>query len=191
MRRIKKILAFSFFASFLSLIVISCTNKETTETTTTTSTVKVDSSITDTLSSGTRTLKNNIAAKSYYYKNLATFEKGKTTFELEDLANMTNKEISLVVLYEANAPWAEVFKSGIFEITGDDQMNGLMESYDLEIIKQFAIDGSYEGIVMEPKSILQNPIEAAREVSMVDHVLMVHIKEVPIITNTNTADTEK
>ncbi|MFT5647420.1 MAG: hypothetical protein ACI976_002110 [Aureispira sp.] len=185
MKRIKTLLVFSFFTTFLSLIVISCTNDKTPDT------VKVDSSSTPTLSLGTRTVKKNIAAKSYYYKNLVTFEKGATTFELEDWANLINKKISLIVLYEAHAPWAEVFKPGKLEITGNDQMNGLMESYNLEIIKQFAINDSNEGIVMVPKSILENPIETARKISMVDHVLMVHIKEVPTPTNIATSGTEK
>lgn len=190
MKRIKILSVFSFLISFSSLFLISCTNSEATDTTITT-TVKVDSSITDTISSGTRTVKKKIAAESYYYKNLVTFEKGKTTTKLEDLANLTDKKVNLVVLYEADAPWAQIFNSGAFEITGNDQMNALMTSYNLQIIQQFAIDDSNEGIVMEPTVILNNPIETAREVSMVDHVLMVHIKEVPNTINKVTADTEK
>jgi hypothetical protein len=186
MKRIKTVLTFSFFASFLSLIVISCTstNDETTSTTDI-ATVRINSPIKDTRNA------NKIAAKSYYYKNLVTLEKGKTTFELDDLANLVNKKVHFVVLYKADAPWAEIFQSGEFEITGDDQMNGLMAAYDLKIIKRFTIDGSNEGIVMEPKSILENPIEAALKVSMVEHVLMVNIKEVPTTTTTLTVDTEK
>lgn len=190
MKRIKTLLVWSFFASFLSLIIVSCTNETTTNTTNTT-TVTSDSSIADTSAMGTRTVKKKVAAKSYYYKNLASFEKGKTTLELEDLADLTDKKVSLVVLYEANAPWAEIFNSGKFEITGDDHMNGLMQSYNLQIIQQFAIDQANEGIVMEPKLTLENPIEAARELSMVEYVLMVHVKEVPKSTSTVTADTEK
>lgn len=190
MKHIKILLIFGFFASFLSLTTVSCTNNETTDTTSAT-TVKADSSIADTSSLGTRTVKNKVAAKSYYYNNLASFKKGKATLELEDLASLAGKKVSLVVLYEANAPWAEFFNSGKFEVTGNDHMNGLMDSYNLQITQQFAIDDANEGIVMEPKTALENPIEAAREVSMVDHVLMVHLKEVPTSTNTVTADTEK
>ena len=192
MKRIKNLLIFSFFASFLSLGIISCTNNEDYKNTIdTTTTTIVDSSVIKTLSLGTRAVKKQIAAKSYYYKNLATFEKGQATFELEDLANWTDKKVNLVILYEANAPWAEILNLGEFEITGDDLMNGLMEPYDLEIIKQFTIDGSNKGIVMEPKSNLKNPSEVAREVSMVDHVLMVHLKKVPTATNLVTVDIEK
>jgi len=95
------------------------------------------------------------------------------------------------VLYETNAPWAEIFNSGKFEITGDDHLNGLMESYNLQIIQQFAIDDANEGIVMQPTVILDDPVEAAREISMVDHVLMVHVKEIPASTNAAIADTEE
>lgn len=187
MKPIKILLVFSFL---FSLILISCTNNEAADTTTTT-TAKSDSSITDTISSGTRTVKKKIAAESYYYKNLVTFEKGKTSTKLEELANLVDTKVNLVVLYEADAPWAQIFNSGAFEITGNDQMNTLMESYNLQIIQQFAIDDSNEGIVMEPTLMLKNPIETAREVSMVEHVLMVHIKEVPSDTSKVTADTEK
>jgi hypothetical protein len=190
MKRIKILLVFSILASFFSLTVVSCSNNDTTvAATTTTTTAKADSSITDTFSLETRTLKKNIAAKSYYYKTLASFEKGITKSDLEELANLVGKKVSLVVLYEANAPWAETFNSGNFEITGDDQMNGLMASYDLQIVQQFSIDASNKGIVMEATTTLENPIEAAREVSMVDHVLMVNIKEVP--ATIVTADSEK
>jgi len=181
----KRILTFSFFTCFLSWSAISCTNNGTIKTTTTaTTTSKVDSSII-----GTRNA-NKIAAKSYYYKNLARLEKGKITLESDDWTNVIDKKIHFVVLYKANAPWAEVFKSGIFDITGNDEMNGLMASYDLKIIKQFSIDPSNEGIVIEPKIILENPIEAALKISMVEYVLLVNIKEVPT-TNTTTVDPEK
>lgn len=197
MKRLKNLLVFSFFASFLSVAVVSCSSNETTNTTdlaatnTTTAVAKIDSSITDTIISGTRDVKQNIAAKSYYYKNLASFEKGETKTRLEDLANLADKKVSLVVLYEAGAPWAEIFHSGNFEITGDDQMNGLMASYNLQITAQFVINDSNEGIVMEPNEMLENPLEAARELSMVDHVLMVNLKEVPSTENTATVNTEK
>lgn len=192
MKRTKTLLVSSFFASFLSLVIFSCSNNEKTDAdTNTTSTVQVDSSVVDTISSNTRTVKKKIAAESYYYKTLVTFEKGKTTFELDDLPDWTNKKVNLVVLYEANAPWAEIFHSGTLEITGNDQMNTLMDSYSLQIIKQFNIDDSNEGIVMEPTLMLANPIETAREVSMVDHVLMVNIKEVPTVKSKVTADAEK
>ncbi|WP_052595132.1 hypothetical protein [Aureispira sp. CCB-QB1] len=189
MKRIKTLLVFAVFASLLSLVVVACTNNEASNTTDTTT--KADSSIIDTSTLGTRTVKKKVAAKAYYYKSLASFEKGKVSLELEDLASLADKKVSLVVLYEANAPWAQIFSSGEFSITGDDHLNGLMESYNLQIIQQFAIDDANEGIVMEPKEILEDPIEAAREVSMVEHVLMVHVKEVPESTSTAIADTEK
>jgi hypothetical protein len=191
MKRINFLLISSFFASFLSLFVISCSNNATTDTVDNNTTVKADSSVTDTIAAGTRTIKKKIAAESYYYKNLITVENGMITSKLKDLANLADKKVNLVVLYEADAPWAQIFNSGAFEITGDDQLNTLMEYYGLQIIQQFAIDASNEGIVMEPISLLENPIETAREVSTVEHVLMVHIKEIPTAKNKVTTDTEK
>lgn len=190
MKRVKTLMVFFLLTSFLSLTVVSCTNNEE-ETKTTNTTTTSDSSIVDTSSLGTRTVTKKISAQAYYYKSLASFSKGAATLELDDLATLADKKVSLVVLYESNAPWAEVFNSGKYEITGNDHLNGLMESYNLEITQQFAIDDENEGIIMQPKENLDDPIEVAREVSMIDHVLMVHLKEVPPATSTVTADTEK
>jgi hypothetical protein len=55
-----------------------------------------------------------------------------------------------------------------------------METYQLEIVKQFDLDDDNEGFVLEHiGELLDNPIEMARELSMVDYVFMVHIKEIP------------
>ena len=74
MKRIKNLLVFSFLASFSSLIAVSCSSNETTDTAstvvkTTETIAKVDSSINDTISLGTRTVKKQIAAKSYLQSN--------------------------------------------------------------------------------------------------------------------------
>lgn len=190
MKHLTNLLSFGFIVLLISLSTVSCTN-ETPPNNHITS-IKTDTSVTDSSELKTRALKKKIASKAYYYKSLASFANGKATLSLNDLASLEGKEVNLVVLYEANAPWAKVFNSGKFGITGNDILNGLMESYELQIIQQFAIDDANEGIVMEAKTKLDNPVETARELSMVDHVLMVHVKEIPQTQNSmETADTEK
>lgn len=185
MKSIVKLITLSSIL-FLLFNLTNCTNKQ--------KEYKKISSISPKLDlpqTKTRAIKKKVAAKAYYYRNLASISKGKSDLSLKDIANIKDKKINLVVLYQANAPWAHIFSTGRFEITGDDRLNGLMESYDLEIIQQFVIDDSNEGIVIEAKTQLDNPVEMAREISMVDHVLMVHIKELPELQEEGTANREK
>lgn len=127
----------------------------------------------------TRSSKKKVAARAYYHKNIVSFSKGKPTIDLKTIADLTNTPVNLVVLYEARAPWAQIFKSGVLEITGNQKLNRILDTYGLQITQQFAIDNSNEGIVMEPLTSLEDPLKTAQDISEVDHVLMVHIKELP------------
>lgn len=185
MKNLKQILSFSFVLLTVFFLATSCADQADNNKMTTDSTGEDNSK-----NLNTRALKKKkVESKAYYYKSLASFKKGETNVDLSTLADLQGKQVNLVVLYDATAPWAEIFSEGEFSITGDDQLNGLMASYELEIIQQFALDAENEGIVMEPAATLENPIEAARELSMVDHVLMVEVKEVPAeAMETETAD---
>jgi hypothetical protein len=160
-------------------MVVSCSSDQT---------ATADANTTDVESTeiNTRSAANKISAKAYYYTDLATFKEGFADTELTTLAKLEGKNVNLVVLYEADAPWAEVFNTGRYEETGNDTFNGLMESYSLEIVQQFAIDEDNEGLVLEPNALLESPVEAARELSLVKNVLMVQIKEVPQEEDLNT-----
>ncbi len=136
----------------------------------------------------TRSTQQKIEAAAYHYKTLAAFRDGEVQ-HLADAANLAGKKVSVVVLYEALAPWAEAFSNGEYTTTGDDHLNGLMEVYSLAIVKRFAIDDENEGLVFEPSAMIDDPIAAAKDLSLIDHVLMVEIKEVPPAEEENsTAD---
>jgi hypothetical protein len=120
-----------------------------------------------------------VSSKSYYYNSLASFENGKADVDLNSLADIQGKQVKLVVLYESDAPWAEVFNTGRYTVTGNETFNELMESYDLSIVEQFEIDDENEGIVLETDVLLDAPIEVARKISHIDYVLIVQIKEIP------------
>jgi hypothetical protein len=133
-----------------------------------------------------------IAAEAYYYNSLATFTKGEIqkNMKLEDLGgDFEGKAVNLVVLYDTEAPWADVFNSGDVSKTGDDAFNELLGMYNLAIVKQFELDEMNEGLVLEPNASIDDPVEAAREISMIDYVMMVHVKEVPAEV-TETADND-
>jgi len=169
MKVLKNYLQLSLLA-LLAVMVVSCSSDQTETADANKSDVETEYS--------TRGIKSK-ANKVMGYASLATFEHGQAKLDLKDLASLEGKQVNLVVLYDAMAPWAETFNDGKYDSTGDDILNGLMQSYELEIIQQFAIDEENEGLVLEPSAKLDNPVEAARELSMVDHVLMVHVKEVP------------
>lgn len=172
MKILKNFLQYSFL-TMLAIMVVSCSSDQTD--TTAANTTDVENT-----ELGTRSVASKVEAKAYYFKSLASFADGTAKLDLKDLASLQGKQVNLVVLYEATAPWASVFATGKFDQTGNDKLNGLMASYDLSIVKQFAIDDENEGFVLEPNATLDNPIEAARELSLVDNVLMVHVKEVPM-----------
>lgn len=172
MKVIKNFLQYSFL-TVLAFMAVSCSSDQT-------DTSNASATDLENTNLSTRAVETKIEAKAYYFKSLASFADGQAKLDLKDLASLQGKQVNLVVLYEATAPWASVFATGKFDQTGNDKLNGLMASYDLSIVKQFAIDEENEGIVLEPNAALDNPIEAARELSLVDNVLMVHVKEVPM-----------
>ncbi len=171
MKKFNYLLSFSLIV-LMAVLTISCNNQKENE-------ALGQDIVIESNEIFTRSHVAKVESKAYFYKSLATFENGTTEVDINKLAELAGKQISLVVLYEADAPWAEVFKTGKFSITGDDNLNGLMESYELSIVEQFAIDESNEGFVLEGNSILDEPVEAARKISLVDHVLMVQVKETP------------
>lgn len=166
--------------TLLAVFAFTACNNKKAETTTTTTTTTTDA---------TKTRAAAGREKALDFKSLASFKKGQSQMNFEEFAGLQAKNVNLVVLYESNAPWAEVFNTGNTKSTGDDKLNGLLSSYELVISRQFELDDFNEGLVLEPNGELANPVEAAREISMIDHVLMVHVKEVPADDTTEeTAD---
>ncbi len=120
---------------FVSLLAGSCGDATTTSSDLTPAPAPTSEEVEEINTRGTQ---QQVAIKEYHYKTLAAFNKGQAEFSLNDLAALAGKQINLVVLYEARAPWAEIFNEGRFNTTGDDNLNGLMAAYNLEIVKQFA-----------------------------------------------------
>lgn len=158
---------------FMALFVgFSCTS-DNTETNT------VDSSDIESMELSTRGTAAKIISKAYRYKNIAVFENGTSALPITDLAQIKTNAINFVVLYDVSTPWAAVFSTGNYATTGNDAFNALMDSYQLEIIEQFEIDEENEAIVLDPIQTIDQPLEAARALSLVEGVLMVQLKEVP------------
>lgn len=122
--------------------------------------------------------KSNVAAQAYYYRTLGSCVKGATTLNRKALQE-TQQAVNLVLLYDASAPWAEIIGAGLPQLTGDKKLNAILDAYQLEITQKFAIDAKNKGLVLKPTVYLDDPVEPARLLSLIDHVLMVNIKEVP------------
>jgi hypothetical protein len=132
-----------------------------------------------------------VIASAYYYKTIASFKGGKNTTNIQAAVDLSNTKVNLVVMFESGATWAVPFASGDFSTTADDRFNGLMAEHGLAIAKHFEIDDMNEGLVLEPnKGNIANPVEAAREISMIESVLMVEVKEIPL-TEQNKATVSK
>lgn len=173
MKSFKNFLQFSFVIAIAAFMGVSCSSDQKENTTEAMPDIENTEGIT------TRAVQKKVDSKEYYYKSLAEFKKGQANIDLAQLADLQGKQVNFVVIYDAVAPWAAVFSEGNVKTTGDDMLNGLMESYELEIVKQFEIDEENEGFVLEPNESLENAVETAREISMVEHILMVQVKEVP------------
>jgi hypothetical protein len=162
---------YTIIACCTCLLLASCSNKE--------STIIKAPSLDAAALTNTRAAKKKVAAEAYYYRTLASFVNGSVTISDMDKYAPVVEEVNLVVLYEATAPWAELLEAGLPQATGNSHLNGLIESYQLEIIKQFSIDQNNKGLVLQAAESLNDPIETARRLSLIEHVLMVNIKEVP------------
>ena len=171
MKSFSKILSFNLLAIIVCSL-FSCNTDQNTQ-------IALHETIVDNIDIHTRGTAKKVSSKSYYYNSLASFENGKADVDLNSLADIQGKQVKLVVLYESDAPWAEVFNTGRYTVTGNETFNELMESYDLSIVEQFEIDDENEGIVLEADVLLDAPIEVARKISHIDYVLIVQIKEIP------------
>ncbi len=176
----KNLLSFSFvLAIFASFVFTSCSTDKTSNIASQAAGVSADNKTNRALQEVAVSAKKAVAAE-YSYKTLASFKNGVSTMDLAAVAALQNESVSLVVLYDSGAKWATNFNAGDFSKTGDDVLNGLMASYELAITKHFELDEFNEGIVLESaKGQVSNPVEAAREISMVDGVLMVEVKQTP------------
>lgn len=188
----RNLLNLSFvLAIFASFVFSSCSNDKAAQIASQAAQVNTNSNTSRALEAASS---ENAIAKEYNgYKTLAAFKNGKAQMDLATLANLENEAVSIVVLYETGAIWAKNFNAGDYSKTGNDIFNGLLESYELAITKHFELDEFNEGIVLESgKGQVSNPVEAAREISMVESVLMVEVKQAPKAdTKVETVSTDK
>jgi hypothetical protein len=120
----------------------------------------------------TRTIK-----KSPNFKAVASFEKGKCISGQNELEQLSNTDLSFIVFYDSNVEWANIFNSGVYEKTGDDNFNKILMEYKLVISEQRAYDESSEMLMIEPNQKLEKPDEVAKEISNINGVISVHIQK--------------
>lgn len=62
----------------------------------------------------------------------------------------------------------------------DSYIKTFMDVYDLKLISTFKIDEENSGFTLEAKKTLESPTEVAREISLIDNVLMIEVTHVPV-----------
>ena len=62
----------------------------------------------------------------------------------------------------------------------DSYIKTFMNVYDLKLISTFKIDEENSGFTLEPQKKLDFPREVAREISLIDNVLMIEIVHIPV-----------
>jgi hypothetical protein len=60
----------------------------------------------------------------------------------------------------------------------DSYIKTFMEVYDLKLISTFKIDEENSGFTLEAKKTIDFPTEVAREISLIDNVLMIEVAHV-------------
>ena len=61
----------------------------------------------------------------------------------------------------------------------DSYIKTFMDVYDLKLISTFKIDENNSGFTLEAKGVLEFPTEVAREISLIDNVLMIEVTHIP------------
>jgi hypothetical protein len=128
-----------------------------------------------------RALKQEVYPEIYNYPTIVSFAKGDLIGTYA--ASLEDKQISLSVVYDNDTPWAEVFKTGNIERTGSYEFNHLLAEHQLTIRNQFQIDGYNECIILDLNVTLPDIAKVCKEISLIDHVLVVNVKEWPSVKN--------
>lgn len=75
-----------------------------------------------------------------------------------------------------------VYYSGDLSLVMKDKnsyIKTFMEVYNLKLISSFKIDETNSGFTLEAQEVLDFPTEVAREMSLIDNVLMIEVRYVP------------
>lgn len=78
---------------------------------------------------------------------------------------------------EITVSFTVIYTGDLLKITNDNSaFKILLNTYNLEIQRQFKLDEENKGIVLAPVIPLAAPIEVGKEISLIDEVLMVEVQ---------------
>ena len=139
---------------------------------------------------GTRAL--NQRAIEMSYPSVASFKFGRLSADMAKGLDFADKRLSLVVLVETGTPWLAPLRQNLAR-TADDKFNGHLEAYQLKIAKYFSVEGKMEALVLEAQEALEPKmaLDAARDLSMIEGVEMVEVKEAPAADQPSPSETAK
>lgn len=112
-------------------------------------------------------------ANTKLYKSLSLVKKGNTE-SLASTAGMDSKTLKLVVLVENKAAWAAPLRNN--ELNVDANAAKILAKYNLSVSKFYGADETLDGVVIKCNESGMNLDEAAKELSLLEGVAVVHLK---------------
>lgn len=108
------------------------------------------------------------------FKTIGSFGKSATVSKLSVAADDDSKVYKFIILFNNTATWAAPLKENKLMVV--DDMNTILVKYHLVLDKWYDAQNGLEGLVVRANESGVNVLEAARELSKVSGVEVVHLK---------------
>jgi hypothetical protein len=115
-------------------------------------------------------------AQNERFRNLASFTNGTSdkVVAKAELPSADSKQYKLVVLFERNASWAAPLSQNKFAVA--DDMQKVLSKYNLSLAKYYGAENELDGLVLKFTNSSMTVVDAAKEISKVKGVKVVHLK---------------
>lgn len=130
---------------------------------------------------GSTMLKQDISsieeANADKYRSTVSFTDGKPqppvkSFELP--AGMRAQQVKLIVLFKRDANWAEPLRNNNLSVTG--AFDGALKKYGMKLGNFYSAEDQLDGLVVKFTGDKADIYEAAKAISAIDGVEVVHVK---------------
>ena len=110
-------------------------------------------------------------------ETLIEFIQGQSKNNSVDMQGLGTNDFSYLVFYDANSEWAEPFSSSKFNQVSYKDFNHIIDTFQLKVKDFFKVQDDIFAISILPTTPLEEPVELARDISMLDDIQMVLIKK--------------
>ena len=110
-------------------------------------------------------------------QTLIEFIQGQTKNKSIDMQGLSTNDFSYLVFYNANSEWAKPFSLSKFNQVRYEDFNHIIDTFRLEVKDFFKVQDDIFAISILPTTALEEPVELARDISMLNDIQMVLIKK--------------